>query len=319
MTPCQFFPRPPERVIYNPPLYLARYFPKVQKMQKKKLTEIQSAELKLRALTDKRNDLNDQANAFRDQRNLLNDEKEKKIDEMVELRNVRGDNVRLMREHKKLRNEYQAQAKALLEAKKKRRKDIHPDLPSELAAKKANVRMLDLKQQTQAMSIADENELIDEIKGEMKEIHRLEKMKAEQDAVKGEVKKVSNDITELFALADEEHKKVVEYANKANEAHEKITALMEEVSHMIQEANKNHEAFLKMRAAAQEYHVKAQEMRQKLMAQKREKYDEQRAARSEVINQNKAAREALLAKDKLDKAAEDALQTLLKKGKVEIG
>ena len=270
-------------------------------MQKKKLTEIQSAELKLRALTDKRNDLNDQANAFRDQRNLLNVEKGKKIDEMVELRNVRGDNVRLMREHKKLRNEYQAQAKALLEAKKKRRKDIHPDLPSELAAKKANVKMLDLRQQTQAMSIADENELIDEIKGEMKEIHRLEKMKAEQDAVKGEVKKVSNDITELFALADEEHKKVVEYANKANEAHEKITTLMEETSHMIQEANK------------------AQEMRQKLMAQKREKYDEQRAARSDVINQNKAAREALLAKDKLDKAAEDALQTLLKKGKVEIG
>jgi uncharacterized coiled-coil DUF342 family protein len=287
-------------------------------MQKKKLTETESAELKLKALFDKRNEFNAQAIAFREQRNLLNAEKGKKIDEMVELRNVRGENVRLMRQHRDLRNEYQAKAKALLDAKKKRRKDLHADLPHELEAKKANVRMLDLKQQTQAMSIAEENELIDEIKGEMKEIVRLEKIKAQQDAVKGEVRKYSDDITELFQMADEEHKLVVEYANKANEAHEKITAMMEEVTNMIREANKNHAAFVAAKEKADEYHLKGQEMREKVMASKREKYDEQRAARMDIVNQNKAARAALLDKDKLDKAADDALQMLLRKGKVEI-
>jgi uncharacterized coiled-coil DUF342 family protein len=287
-------------------------------MQKKKLTEQDSAELKMKALFDKRNEYNAQAMAFREQRNLLNAEKGKKIDEMVELRNVRADNVKLMRQHRDLRNEYQAKAKALLDAKKKRRKDIHTDLPSELEAKKANVRMLDLKQQTQAMSIADENELIDEIKGEMKEIIRLEKIKAQQDAVKGDVRKYSEDITELFQMADEEHKLVVEFANKANEAHERITAMMEEVTNMIREANKNHAAFVAAKEKADEFHQKGLEMREKVMASKREKYDEQRSARADIVNQNKAARAALLDKDKLDKAADDALQMLLKKGKVEI-
>jgi uncharacterized coiled-coil DUF342 family protein len=287
-------------------------------MQKKKLTETESAELKLKALYDKRNELNAQAMAFREQRNLLNAEKGKKIDEMVELRNVRADNVRLMRQHRDLRNEYQAKAKALLDAKKKRRKDLHTDLPSELEAKKANVRMLDLKQQTQTMTIAKENELIDEIKVEMKEIKRLEKIKAQQDAVKGEVRKYSDDINELFAMADEEHKLVVEFANKANEAHEKITMMMEEVTNMIREANKQHAAFVAAKEKADEYHQKGQEMREKVMASKREKYDELRAARQDIVDQNKSARAALLDKEKLDRAAEDALQTLMKKGKVEI-
>jgi uncharacterized coiled-coil DUF342 family protein len=315
---CQHPSWRPERVI-TPPIYTSALFSLGAKMQKKKMTESQSAELKLRALVDKRNEFNDQANAFREQRNMLNVEKGKKFDEIIELRKVRTDNVRLMRHHRQLRNEYQARAKALLEAKKKRRKDIHHDLPSELEAKKANVRMMDLRQQTQAMSLSDENELIDEIKGEMREIARLERLKAEQDKVKGEVAKYSGDINELFAMADEEHKKVVEYANKANEAHEKITALMDEVAHMTVEANKNHESYIQMRAKADEWHLKAQELRQKLMAAKKEKYDEQRAARQDIVNQNKAARQALLDKDKLDKAAEDALQTLMKKGKVEIG
>jgi uncharacterized coiled-coil DUF342 family protein len=287
-------------------------------MQKKKLTEVESAELKLKALFDKRNEYNTQAIAFRDQRNLLNAEKGKKIDEMVELRNVRADNVRLMREHKRLRNEYQDKAKSLLDVKMKRRKDIHTDLPGELAAKKTNVRKMDLKQQTQVMTIAEENDLIDEIKVEMKEIHRLEKIKAQQDSVKGEVKKVSEDISELFQMADDEHKLVVEFANKANEAHEKITMMMEEVTHMIREANKQHAAYVACREKADEFHQKGQEMREKVMASKREKYDEQRAARQDIVSQNKSARAALLDSDKLDRAAEDALQTLLKKGKVEI-
>jgi uncharacterized coiled-coil DUF342 family protein len=285
-------------------------------MQKKKLTETDSAELKMKALFDKRNEYNAQAITFREQRNLLNAEKGKKIDEMVELRNVRADNVRLMRQHRDLRNEYRDKAKGLLDAKKKRKGAMHGDLPHELEAKKANVRMLDLKQQTQAMSIAEENELIDEIKGEMKEIHRLEKLKAQQDAARGEERRYSDDINELFKMADEEHKLVVEFANKANEAHEKITAMMEEVTNMIREANKNHAAFVAAKEKADEFHQKGLEMREKVMASKREKYDEQRAARADIMNQNKAARAALLDKEKLDKAADDALQQLLKKGKV---
>jgi len=150
----------------------------------------------------------------------------------------------------------------------------------------------------------------------MKEIHRLEKIKAQQDAEKGELRRYSDDITELFSMADEEHKFVVEFANKANEAHEKITAMMEEVTNMIREANKNHAAFVAAKEKADEFHQKGLEMREKVMASKREKYDEQRAARQDIVDQNKSVRAALLDKEKLDKAADDAFQQLLKKGKV---
>jgi uncharacterized coiled-coil DUF342 family protein len=119
-------------------------------------------------------------------------------------------------------------------------------------------------------------------------------------------------------MADEEHKKVVALSNQAQEIHDRITLIIKSVSHLVAEANKNHEAYVKLKERADAYHQKAVEMREKLMAMRNEKRDEIREARKRIKEQNIEVKKALYDKGKREKAADDALEILLKKGKVEI-
>lgn len=288
-------------------------------MQKKKIkNEEESAEVRFRGIIEKRNELNAQAREFADIRDTLNQERRDILDDMRALREERKALVDKMRQHKKARNLYQDRAKALIEAKRGKRKDIHPGLDRELEAIRADLKALDIQQQTSALTIEKENELLDRIKDRAKELERLEKVMAQQDAIISEVKDVDMSITELFKMADEEHKKVVVYSNQAQEVHDRITLIIKSVSHLVSESNKNHEAFLKLRERADDYHQKATEMREKLMAMRNIKRDEVRETRQLIKEQNKAVKQALDDDKKRDAAADEALQTLLKKGKVEI-
>jgi uncharacterized coiled-coil DUF342 family protein len=287
-------------------------------MQKKKKTEEENAELRYRGLIEKRNELNAQAREVADVRDSLNQERRDIMDEMRALRDERKALVDKMREHKKARNLYQQRAKELIEVKRGKRKDIHPGLEKELEALRADLKTLDVQQQTSALTLQEENELLDRIKGRAKELERLEKVAAEQDAIISEVEDVDTSISELFKMADEEHKMVVVFSNQAQEIHDRITLIIKSVSHLVAESNKNHEAFLKLKERADDYHQKASEMREKLMAIRNIKRDEIRETRKMIREQNKAVKQALDDDKKRDAAADEALQTLLKKGKVEI-
>lgn len=287
-------------------------------MQKRKKTEEENAELRYTSQIEKRNDLNAQAREYSNARDTLNSERRDILDEMRSLREERDALVKKMRQHKKSRNHYQNRARELIEVKKGKRKDIHPGLARELEALKADLKLMDVKQQTSSLTLQEENELLDTMKGRVKEIERLDKIFNEQEAIISEVKDVDGSITELFNMADEEHKMVVVLSDQAQEVHDRITIMIKSVSHLISEANKNHETFVKLKERANKYHEKATEMREKLMAMRNEKRDEARASRKELAEQNKAAREALGNKKKLENAADEALETLLKKGKVEI-
>lgn len=287
-------------------------------MQKKKKTEEENAELRFRSHVEKRNDLNAQAREFADVRDSLNGERREILDEMRALRDERDGLVKKMRQHKKSRNAYQERARELIEVKRGKRKDIHPGLAKELEALRADLKLLDVKQQTTTMTLEEENELLDGIKERARELERLEKVMEEQDSIISEVKDVDGSITELFSMADEEHKKVVALSNQAQEIHDRITLIVKSVSHLVAEANKNHEAYVKLKERADAYHQKAVEMREKLMAMRNLKRDEVREARKRIKEQNIAVKSALYDEKKREKAADDALDTLLKKGKVEI-
>jgi len=287
-------------------------------MQKKKSTEQENAELKYRGLIEKRNEYNQQAKEFADTRNTLNNEKRDCLEEIFALRADRGTLVDKIRDHKKIRNAFQQKARELIEVKKGKRKNIHPGVAKELEALRAELKMMDVKQQTVPLSLQDENELLDTMRKRVKEIERLEKLMNEQESIISQVKNVDGSITELFKRADEEHAKVVELSGQAQELSDRITIIFKSVTHLTVESQKNHESYLKMREKADEQHQKATEMREKLMAMRNVKRDEIREARQQLKEQNRAVRDALYDKKKLDKAAEEALETLLKKGKVEI-
>ena len=287
-------------------------------MQKRVQTEEQSAELRYKGIIDKRNELNDQAREFADTRNMLNGERRETIDEIKELRDERDVLNKQMRRHKKTRNGYQDKAKDLIEKKKGKRKGIHQDLDRDIETLKADAKLLEVKQETTPLTLVEEKELLDTLKKQYVEIKRLEEVLGEQDSILADVKDVDEKITMLFKLSDEEHQKVVAVNNQAKEVHDRITLMNKSITHLILESNKNHDNYVKLKERADVFHQKADEMRGKLMALRNVKRDEIRESRQLIKDQNKSARTALNDEKKLDRAADDALQQRLKKGKVEI-
>ncbi|MBI5000111.1 MAG: hypothetical protein HZB92_01080 [Euryarchaeota archaeon] len=288
-------------------------------MQKKKRSESESAELRYRGILDKRDEFNNIAVQFRDARNQLNDQRHERLDELRKMKEERGAVVKKLREHKARRDAYQKKFKELLAYKRNKRKDIRTGLPHEIKSIKTEVEKLDMKQQTVPLPIPEENKLIDEIRLKVKGVKELEKKAAQQETIKIQVDDIDKTLTDLKEMADEEHKKVVEFSTQADELRSRQDEAFKEITHLIIEGKKNHESYLAAREKANEYHTKAMEMREKIMASKREARDEARAARREVDEANRAARRALLEPSKLDEAAEQSLKELLKKGKVEIG
>ena len=94
--------------------------------------------------------------------------------------------------------------------------------------------------------------------------------------------------------------------------------LTAQLAALATEADKKHEEFLKIRARADEFHQKATEMRAKVLTIEDARRSEIREARNLLRQQNITVRKVLLDERKLDKAADDALQLLLKKGRVEM-
>ena len=287
-------------------------------MQKQKMTEEQNAELRYRSIIDKRNELNDQAREFAENRNMLNKERRETIDDVKDLKDERDVLNKKMRQHKKARNSYQDKAKDLIEKKKGKRKGIHKDLDRDIETMKADAKMLEVKQQTVPLSIGDENELLDTLKKQYEEIKRLESVQGEQDSILSEVKDVDEKIDMLFKMAEQEHQGVVKYNDQAKEVHLRVVLMSKSITHLISESNKNHESYVKLKERADSYHNKASEMREKLMSMRNIKRDEIRESRKLINEQNKSVRSVLNDENKRNKAADDALEQLLKKGKVEI-
>ncbi len=287
-------------------------------MQKKPKSELEGAELRHSSLIEKRNEYNDKAKEFAESRNVLNAEKRRILDETKEMREKRHELVVMMRKHKTRRNAYQDKAKALIAQKRSKKKGIPGSVKKEIETTKADLKYADIKQQTVPMSLHKENELLDTIKEKLKNLERLESLKEEEDKIFAEVQKVDASITELFEMADEEHKKVVKLSKEINKIHDTISTSMKSLTHLTIESNKNHEGFLAMKEKANHYHEKAQEMRQKLMAIRNEKRDEARAGRKAIKDHNIQVKKTMDSDKSKDKAAKKALEELLKKGKVEI-
>ncbi|MDO9537378.1 MAG: hypothetical protein Q7J68_03560 [Thermoplasmata archaeon] len=287
-------------------------------MQKKKVTEEENAEIRYRGIIDKRNELNDQAREFVDARDSLNNERRDIIEDVRDLREDRDAFVKQMRKHQKVRNGYQNKAKSLIEFKKGKRKGVHKDVNRDVEAIRSEVKMIELKQETTVLTIEEENELLKNLKKQYNEMKRLEAVMGEQDAILSEVKDVDEKISLLFKMADDEHEMVVKFSKQSQEVHDRLTLMSKSINHLISEANKNHELYIKIKERANSYHEKGAEMREKLMAMRNVKRDEIRESRQLITQQNKAVKMALSDEKKLEAAADDALETLLKKGKFEI-
>ncbi len=287
-------------------------------VRKKSKSELALAEIKFRSLLDKRDAFNDDANVFRDERDSLNRERRELNDKMQTLKEQRDSLVAEMRLHKKERNECQKKGKELIEFRRKKRKEMGGNLGANLERMRTDIENLQNKQETVPMGLKDENLVLEEIKRKKKEIGEFEKLFQEQEKMSTDVKSLDDSINLFFQKADAEHELVVKLSEEAHIIHEKIVGRVKEISHLIAESNKKHEAFSAIREKADYYHNRAMEMREKILSKRKEKREEAKMARDIIRKQNIETREALDSKEKKEKAADDALKTLLEKGKVEM-
>ncbi|MDG6220307.1 MAG: hypothetical protein QCI38_02510 [Candidatus Thermoplasmatota archaeon] len=285
----------------------------------KERTERKNAEKRYTELVERRDELNAQARACFEARNTLNDEKRRLYDELQALNDQRkkvGDDMTL---HKRRRDEYQGAAKQLIGQKQTKRKDVHKNLPGDIGAIKAELRLLEIKQETTPLSLAKERALLDEMKSKREELARLEALFGKQSVVVGELDDIDKSIDELFAKGDEEHQIVLTLGKEIKEIREKMDTIRKEVTHLAAEATKKHEEGLVLRDEATKIHNKTLEMREKILVVKKERWAEQQAKRKEIEDYNKEVRSVLNDKEGKEKAAEDALEQLLKGGKIEMG
>lgn len=287
-------------------------------MVKKRVDELKSSEEKFRTLIAKRDELNAQAQSVRAERDALNEKKKELRQVLDQVREKRRELSAKVGEHKKKRDELQQKAKSLIAMKKKLRLGVDGDARVELSFAKREMRKLEMEHQTIPRPLEEEAEIIKRIKQLYQKVTELEKVVNEQKEIKLSIKEIDEAIDEAFQLANSEHQSMMILVEERKACDEKIKDIVNEISLVIGAADKKHQEFLDIKRAADLQHAKAREMRDKILeirAAKRREREEQRRAISEL---NESARKELLDKEKLDKAAESALENLLKKGKVEL-
>jgi len=285
-------------------------------VRRKEKSELEQAEIKLESLIERRNALNSEAAVFREERDLLHDQKKGVVDQVRALRDERDRLVDEMRVHRDQRNEFQRKARDLIDLKRRVRGQLHGSIAGELERLRKDVKRMEMRQQTASLKLEEENALLDDLREKLKELKSLEHLRSEQDKVGKEVRDLDGSITDLFRAADKEHELVVKLNAEAKERHEKLGGLVGQISALTADANKKHEGYLKIRTRADELHQKAMEMREGVLTIRNAHRAEIREARNLLRQQNITVRRELLDERKLDKAAEEALQLLMKKGRV---
>jgi len=290
-----------------------------EKSQKnEELEQLRNAENKFQSHIQKRNELNDLAKILREERDMLNGKHKELKEEMKAARKEREDLVAKMKEHKKLRNELQQQAKELIKARQQKKGEVFKNLPLRLEELKADVQMLEYRQETVPLNPQDENELIDQIREKKKEFDSIKHQVDKQKMLQIDISEKDNAIDELFKKADEQHEFVQKYYDESQEKHKLYTKLVNELSISIAESNKKHEEYIETRNEAQKNHEKAMEMRSKIMSVKDERRKRWREHKQIIKEQNIKARQAVMDKDELKKIADKSLESLKKGEKISL-
>lgn len=286
--------------------------------KKKEIEQLRDAEKKYQSYIEKRNELNDLAKVFREERDMVNDKRKGLKEKMQKVKEERDKLVAQMRHHKEMRNKLQEQAKKLIGARQKKKGEVFRNLPLKVEELKADVQMLEYRQETIPMTSADENELIDTIREKRAEYTKTKQLLDKQQAIEIDISDKDNAIDELFKKADEEHKKVQQYYKENQKKHDQYMKLINELSVSINEANKKHDQYIEIKNEAQKTHEKAFEMRSKIISIKGEWRKQRDEAKRMIKEQNVRARQSVMDEKKLAEIADKSVDALKKGEKISL-
>ena len=282
-------------------------------------SETESAERIFNDLIEKRDDQNRRAVELREERDTVHAKKRELIEQMGKLKEERDSFNAEMKRHKERRNEFQAKGRALIERKKAVSRRMDRGLESSIEGLRLDIQELELRHQTRPSTIEEERDLLDRIRLKQAELRELETHTGEQEDLTLEAEGIDAMIDEAFKKADAEHEEVVRFHEEAEKVHARVVSLIEEINHLNAEGDKKHHQMLEARALADKYHERANAMREKLMATRREAREEREREAQELEEINKAVRDRFDSDEAQKEAEDEILSILQKKGKVDLG
>lgn len=281
--------------------------------------DLRNLQDKFHALLDQRNEYNQLANGARDERNLLNEQRRTKSLDIDQLKQRRDELNEKMRAHKEVRNTYQDQAKALIAQKKGKTGALERSLPLQVRKLRNDLQEAIQTQQTSSLSPQKEKVLVEKIRDMWLELKGREKELESQKAVEVDLTDTDQAIDSLFAKADEEHVHVVTFQKEAQAAHEKFVVAVKEVRLLVSESNRKHQEFVAYKAKADDYHNRAMELREKVMAVRDERKAEYDARKKEVTDYNRQVHRNVMDEKAIEKAKDREFEALKKGGKISLG
>lgn len=287
-------------------------------VRRKSRSELELAEIRLQSLRERRDASSAGAAAARQERDLLHAERKRLMVAARDLRGRRADLVRERQVHRSERDRLQAEARRLIELKRTSRGRLQASPAADLERLRAKARGLEMRQQTASLSLPEENRLLEELKVTLRAARELESLRAEEEVAVENIRDLDVAIDDRFRRAEAEHRLVVSLGAQADVVRAELQTLLPQIETIGAEADKKHQEFLAFRAKADDLHAKAVEMRDRIITIRGERRSEAREAREAIRQHALEVQQALSEGRKLDEAADKAVQTLLRGGRVEI-
>lgn len=208
----------------------------------------------------KRDSLNDEAKKWMDIRDELNKKARNVAKEAAVHKEKRDELNQKVRDTKVLRDEWNKKYRNIEKDIRRLKKENAPHGGRSIGKLKAQLKGLEFKQQTAALSKEKEEEIIDLMRKLSKEIEELEKSLEDSD----EVKKLNEEAEKIKEEAEKYHDLVSEHADAAQEEHERMVALFEEADAIRKQADDAQEKFVHAKVRSDEEHNMYIEERKKV-------------------------------------------------------
>jgi phosphoserine phosphatase len=281
-------------------------------------TELSNAEKKLKAIYDRRDAFQEEAKVFRDMRNDLQAKRREVLDRISAWRGEKDELYARIKEAKARRDHYNERA-GILSGTLRKRKDDNKGVPYEdRFTLELELHKLEERYETVPLKIDKERELVEQIDGLRKKLNAILEKEPERERRSTEIKSTEDEVEDFRRRADEEHKLMNELFGSVRTIDAKIKDAHPTVNHLRSECDKNHEEYLKARAQADGQHQKAMELRDRVLQMREEKRKILNESRNVINEQNRKVKEELDDEGKLDSAADEAVNLLLKKGKISL-
>ncbi len=280
--------------------------------------QIITSENKHQMILQKRNMYIEEAKKAREELDMLNKSKAEKLKELDQIKMRKRELREDFHRHVEVRNNYRKVAFEAIEKRKAIRKQHDPNYGKSISELMEYIKDLELRQQTVSMPIAEENKLIEELRKKTSELKEMEKNLSEHDKISGSLVELNKIVDENMKKADEANLIIDKLKKELDDEEEKLVNFVNGFGSVVEVANAKYKEYIEYVKKAKEEGKKAYEMRIRILTLKKGNKNELMATKREVEELNKSVDKQFGNADAINRRADNFLDELKKKGKINL-